>query len=81
MSQTTAASGRTELKCDMCGKPLKSRRFQIQVFLRPERTMTVGPDCYRAERKAVRQMKERFTPEELEVKRARIAALAKTGVA
>lgn len=62
------------LKCDMCHKPLKSKRFQIAVFMRPERTMTVGPDCYKKEKEAVEQMKLRFTAEELAAKRAAIAA-------
>lgn len=62
-----------QLKCDMCNKPLKSKRFQISVFMRPERTMIVGPDCYRKEKKAVEEMKRRFTTEELDAKRANIA--------
>ena len=62
------------LRCDMCQKPLKSKRFQISVFMRPERTMTVGPDCYAKEKKAVEEMKRRFTAEELDAKRANIAA-------
>jgi ribosome-binding protein aMBF1 (putative translation factor) len=71
------ASSATEsamLRCDMCHKPLKSKRFQISVFMRPERTMTVGPDCYKKEKKAVEAMKQRFTAEELDAKRADIAA-------
>jgi len=76
-AQTTADAGRA-LKCDMCGKPLKSRRFQISVFMRPDRTMTVGPDCYKKEREAVAQMRARFTPAELDAKRTALAA-AKTG--
>lgn len=63
------------LRCDMCRKPLKSKRFQISVFMRPERTMTVGPDCYKKEKKAVEEMKRRFTAEELDAKRANIAAV------
>lgn len=62
------------LKCEMCGKPLKSKRFQISVFMRPERVMTVGPDCYKKEKKAREEMKCRFTAEELDVKRANITA-------
>jgi hypothetical protein len=62
------------LKCDMCHKPLKSKRFQISVFMRPERTMIVGPDCYKKEKEAVEQMRQRFTVEELDAKRAQIAA-------
>lgn len=62
------------LKCDMCHKPLKSKRFQIAVFMRPECTMTVGPDCYKKEKEAVEQMRQRFTVEELDAKRAQIAA-------
>lgn len=62
------------LKCDMCHKALKSKRFQISVFMRPDRTMTVGPDCYKKEKRAVEEMKRRFTAEELGAKRAYIAA-------
>lgn len=62
------------LKCDMCHKPLKSKRFQIAVFMRPERTMTVGPDCYKKEKEAVEQMKLRFTAEEIKAKRECIAS-------
>lgn len=62
------------LKCDMCGKPLKSRRFQISVFMRPEKTMVVGPDCYKKEKEAVESMKARYTAEQLAACRAKIAA-------
>lgn len=65
------------LKCDMCHKPLKSKRFQVSVFMRPDRTMTVGPDCYKKTKKAVEEMKKRFTAEELDAKRAEIAAKAR----
>lgn len=64
----------TILCCDMCQKPLKGVRFQVTVLLRPERTMTVGPDCYRKEKKARQQMLERHTPEQIEALRLKIAA-------
>jgi ribosome-binding protein aMBF1 (putative translation factor) len=64
----------TVLRCDMCGKPIKSKRFQISVFMRPERTMTVGPDCYKKEKVAVEAMKLRFSEKELAAKREYIAA-------
>jgi hypothetical protein len=62
------------LKCDMCHKPLKSKRFQVAVFMRPERTMTVGPDCYKKTKEAAAAMRERFTPEQIDAKRTQIAA-------
>jgi hypothetical protein len=71
---SSTAGHMARLKCDMCGKPLKSRRFQIQVFMRPEKTMVVGPDCYKKEKAAVEVMKSRFTEEQLNARRAAIAA-------
>lgn len=38
------------LRCDMCHKPLQSKRFQI---VRPGKaSLTVGPDCYKKEKEA-----------------------------
>lgn len=62
------------LKCDMCHKPLKAKRFQIAGTLLNPTPMTVGPDCYRAEKKARKAMLERHTPEEIEALRAKVAA-------
>ena len=61
------------LRCDMCGKPLKSKRFQIQYFLRPERSMTVGPDCFKKEKEAQEARKLQLSPEQLAAKRAEVA--------
>ncbi len=63
------------LKCDMCHKPLKEKRFQITVFLRPELTMTVGPECYRKTKKAEKALREQKSPEEIFALRAKIASL------
>lgn len=41
------------LKCDMCHKPLKSKRFQI---VRGPVTLTVGPDCYKKETEAAARL-------------------------
>lgn len=44
------------LRCDMCGKPLKGARFKIEARIRPGSFLTVGPDCFRAEKKAREEM-------------------------
>ena len=62
------------LKCDMCHKPLKEKRFQVVVPLRPELTLTVGPDCYRKNKKAAKWLAENKTPAETAALRAKIAA-------
>lgn len=62
------------LKCDMCHKPLKEKRYQIVVPLRPELTMTVGPDCYRKTKKAQKELEARNTPAQIEALRAKVAA-------
>lgn len=62
-----------QLRCDMCGKPLKSKRFQISAFLRPECTLIVGPDCYKKEKDAVEVRKLLFSEESLAEKRAEVA--------
>lgn len=62
------------LRCDMCFKPLKSRRYQITTLMRPDRTLTVGPDCFRKEREARAEMLARHTPQQIEEIRARIRA-------
>jgi len=64
------------LRCDMCFKPLKSQRFQITTLMRPDRTLTVGPDCFRKEKKARAEMLVRHTPQQIEEIRARILAKA-----
>jgi ribosome-binding protein aMBF1 (putative translation factor) len=61
------------LRCDMCHKPLKEKRYQIKTLL-GSMTLTVGPDCYSAEKKARAQMLARHTPEEIEALRAKVAA-------
>ncbi len=63
--------------CDMCHKPLKSARFKITTLLRPDLTLTVGPECYRKEKQARRQMLERNTPEQIETLKRKVAELAK----
>jgi hypothetical protein len=63
------------LRCDMCHKPLKSKRYQITTLLRPDHALTVGPDCYRNEKKARKQMLELNTPAQLEALRLKVAAL------
>ncbi len=42
------------LKCDMCHKPLKSKRHQI---VRGQVTLTVGPDCFKKEKEAAARLK------------------------
>ena len=64
------------LRCDMCHKPLKGARFQITTILRPELTLTVGPECFRKEKKARKLMLERNTPEQIEALRLKVAATA-----
>ena len=41
------------LRCDMCHKPLQSKRFQI---VAGARTLTVGPDCYKKEKEAAARL-------------------------
>lgn len=62
------------LRCDMCHKPLKGARFKIETLLRPEHPWIVGPDCYRKEQKARKQMLARYTPEQIESLRDKVAA-------
>ena len=64
----------TTLKCDMCHKPLKEKRFQIVPLLRPEMALTVGPDCYRKEQKARKELLATKTPEEIAALKAKVAA-------
>lgn len=64
------------LRCDMCQSPLKSRRYQITTLMRPDLKLTVGPECYRKEKKARAEMLARHTPEEIDEIRTRIAATA-----
>jgi hypothetical protein len=66
----------TTLRCAMCHTPLKSRRFQITTLMRPDLTLTVGPECFRKEKKARAEMLARHTPQQIEEIRARILAKA-----
>lgn len=43
------------LRCDMCHKPLQSKRFQI---VSGTRTLTVGPDCYKKEKEAADRLRD-----------------------
>lgn len=62
------------LRCDMCSKPLKGERYRIETLLRPDLTLIVGPECFRKEKKARKEMLARHTPEQIEALRAKIAA-------
>jgi ribosome-binding protein aMBF1 (putative translation factor) len=62
------------LRCDMCQKPLKGERYTIEVLLRPGRKLVVGPECFRKEKKARKEMLARHTPEQIEALRAKVAA-------
>lgn len=62
------------IKCDMCHKPLKSKRYQITTLLRPENTMTVGPDCYRKEKKARQEFLASHTPEQVEALKIKLGS-------
>ena len=48
------------IRCDMCHKPLKSKRHQI---VRGSVTLTVGPDCFKKEKQAAEHLKEMKRPE------------------
>lgn len=48
------------LKCDICHKPLTAKRHQIA---RGQVTLTVGPDCFRKEKKAAADLVQRARPE------------------
>lgn len=61
------------LRCDMCHKPLKGVRFTIETLLCPGQPMIVGPECFRKEKKARKEMLARHTPEQIEALRAKIA--------
>lgn len=63
----------TILRCDMCHKPLKAKRYQIATLLRPDQTLTVGPDCFRAEKKARQVMLQIHTADEIADLRAKVA--------
>lgn len=77
MQNTTHTPG--PLRCDMCHAPLKNgaRRYQITTLMRPDLTLTVGPECYRKEKKARAAMLARHTPQEIETIKARVASIAK----
>ena len=63
------------LRCDMCHKPLKGTRFKITTILGDQsHTLTVGPECFRKEKKARAEIMARYTPDEIEALRAKIAA-------
>jgi len=62
----------------MCHKPLKGAKFQVVPLLRPDLTLTVGPECFRKEKKARRQMQERYTSEQLEALRSILIRLPHT---
>ena len=63
------------LKCEMCHKPLKEKRYLIGSLLRPDQPpMVVGPDCFRNVKKAQREFQARKTPEEIAALRDRLAA-------
>lgn len=58
----------------LCHKPLKGARFQIETLLVPGHKLTVGPECYRKEKKARAEMLARHTPEQIDALRAKVAA-------
>lgn len=60
------------LRCDMCHKPLKGARFKITTLL-GSGELTVGPECFRKEKKARAEMLARHTPEQIEALRLKIA--------
>jgi hypothetical protein len=62
------------IRCDMCHKPLKEKRYSIVTPLRPELTLIVGPDCYRKTKKAEKELRARNTPEQIEALRVKVAA-------
>lgn len=62
------------LKCDMCHKPIKEKRYQITTLLRPDLTLTVGPDCFRKEKNARKDALARHSPEQIAALRAKVAA-------
>ena len=64
----------TTLRCDMCHKPLKEKRYQIATLLRPAMPLTVGPECFRKEKKARAELLARYTPDQLSALRAKVAA-------
>lgn len=65
----------TVLRCEMCHRRLKGERFMIETLLRPGKSLVVGPECFRKEKKARAEMLKRFTPEQIEAMRAKAAAL------
>lgn len=65
----------TVICCDMCFKPLKAARFKIATIFRPELTLTVGPECFRKEKKARARVLAEKTPEQIEAIRQKISAI------
>lgn len=65
------------IKCDMCHKPLKSARYVITPLLRPDLSLVVGPECFRKEKAARKQMLERYSPDQIEDLRRKVAARGK----
>jgi len=63
------------LKCDMCHKPLKSgaKRYVIVPPLRPDLTMTVGPECFRKSKKARAALAARMTPDQITAMQLKLA--------
>jgi hypothetical protein len=59
--------------CDMCHKPLKSVRYTITTLLRPNAKMVVGPECFRKEKKARKEMLAKHSPAEIEALRQKVA--------
>ena len=63
------------IKCDMCHKPLKAKRYQITgTIFCPDAPMTVGPECFRKEKKARKEAMARYTTEEIAAMTAKIAS-------
>jgi ribosome-binding protein aMBF1 (putative translation factor) len=63
------------MRCEMCHKPLTGAKYKIEVLLRPGHPMIVGPECFRKEKKARKEMLALHTPEQIEALRAKVAAL------
>lgn len=66
------------MNCDMCHRPLKpdSKRYVITTLFRPDLELTVGPDCYRAEKKARKERVAQMSAAEVENMRAKVRAIA-----
>jgi hypothetical protein len=62
------------LRCDMCHKPLKEKRYQLEAIYAPGQFLTVGPDCFAKEKKARAEAQGRYSPEQITAMRAKVAA-------